>query len=76
MIRTTITPENIDIHLSVPPEYIGRKIEVLLYATDEISEEESPKKTMSSFWGVLSGKTTEDLQKSAAKSRNEWEKNI
>ncbi len=35
MLRTTITPENTDVHISVPQRFVGKKVEVLLYTTDE-----------------------------------------
>lgn len=36
MVRTSITPEQTDIHISVPQNYVGRKLEVLLYPVDEL----------------------------------------
>ena len=77
MIRTVITPQNTDIHISIPENYVGRKMEVLLYATDEVVEEETETaNTMAQFWGVISGETGEDLHKNAAKSRDEWDRDI
>lgn len=42
MIRTTLTPEqqDISINLHVPKSYVGKKVEVLLYAYDEPKEEQ------------------------------------
>jgi hypothetical protein len=77
MIRTTITPQNTDVHISIPQDYVGRKMEVLLYATDELVEEKPiVKSTMAQFWGVISTETGEDMHKSALKSRNEWDRDI
>ena len=77
MIRTTITPVNTDIHLSIPDDYVGRKVEVLLYAIDEPVDVQPVKATtMAQFWGVISKESAEDLQKHAAQSRNEWERDI
>ncbi len=78
MIRTTVTPENTDIHISVPPNYVGRQVEVLVYTTDEIINEPAPvtTNTMAKFWGVLSAETGKDLHKNATKSRNEWDQDI
>lgn len=39
MVRTILTPQNTDIHLSIPKNYIGRKIEVMYYPVDELMEE-------------------------------------
>ena len=77
MIRTVITPQNTDIHISIPENYVGRKMEVLLYATDEVVEEKTKSSdTLAQFWNVLSEETGEDLHKSATKSRNEWDRDI
>ena len=56
MIRTTLTPEqqDISIHLHIPKSYIGKKIEVLLFAHDEPKEKQQTKKRpVTSFRGAL-----------------------
>lgn len=35
MIRTVITPQQQNISIDLPPEYIGRQIEVIAFALDE-----------------------------------------
>jgi hypothetical protein len=42
MFRTVITPDNSNIHLLIPNNYIRRKLELLLYAIDELKEEQPP----------------------------------
>jgi hypothetical protein len=79
MIRTTITPEKQDLSIHIPENYIGRQIEVLLYAVDELSEPEiSPKKKPSDFRGAL--KLTDeqyaDFQTHIKDIRDEWERDI
>ncbi|EQA78884.1 hypothetical protein LEP1GSC193_2840 [Leptospira alstonii serovar Pingchang str. 80-412] len=54
MIRTRLTPQNTDLHLSIPEGYVGKNIEVLLYAVDEIKEEPKSPATMKDFRGTLS----------------------
>ena len=77
MIRTIITPENTDIHLSIPDNYVGRKVEVLMYAMDEPMEMEQKKtSTMAQFWGIISKKTAEDILIHATQSRDEWDRDI
>ena len=75
MIRTTITPQQADILVSVPPQYIGKKLEVLLYAVEEVTEEAAPPATMAQFWGILSKKTADDILHRSNESRNEWDRN-
>ena len=76
MIRTTITPQQADISISIPPQYIGKKLEVLLYAVDEITEEEVNPGVMAQFWGVLSDESAQALQAQTTKDRAEWDRNI
>lgn len=57
MIKTTITPQQTDIYLSVPQDYVGRKLEILLYPIDEIIKgvvKEVPKRKASEYKGILS----------------------
>lgn len=79
MIRTVITPENQDVSIHIPENYIGKKIEVLLYAVEELSEQESPKKKKASdFRGSLklSDEQYNDFQTHLKDIRNEWHNDI
>jgi len=76
MLRTSITPEQRDILLSVPQEYVGKKIEVLMYAIEEIVEELPRKVTMADFWGKLSDESAQKIHDNVKQMRNEWEQDI
>ena len=79
MIRTSITPQQTDIQLSVPPHYVGKKLEVLLYAVEEVIEEPavaSAPPVMAQFWGILSKETADDILQRSTESRNEWDRDI
>ena len=79
MVRTSITPDQTDVHISVPKSYIGRKLEVLLYPVDELisgSDEKPLKKKPSDYFGTMSDEEAEMLRKHVEQSRNEWERNI
>lgn len=76
MIRTSITPQQSDILLSIPPQYIGKKLEVLLYAVEEITEEPAKPTTMAQFWGILSPEVGQDILRHAEASRDEWNRNF
>ncbi len=39
MIKTFATPQNDSYNLAIPNNYIGKKIEILFYALDELSEQ-------------------------------------
>jgi hypothetical protein len=77
MVRTSITPEQTDIHISVPQNYVGRKLEVLLYPIDELINEpdEKPiKRKPSDFAGTLSKEEGAKFHKYLKEIRNEWDR--
>jgi hypothetical protein len=79
MIRTSITPEETEIHLSVPHNYVGRKLEVLLYPVDELTDgfqQNSAKKKPSDFAGTVSIEEGEKFHEYLKQSRNEWDRNF
>ncbi len=77
MIHTSITPVSTKVSVSIPKEYIGKKVEILLYSEEEAKEEHPDKKsTMSAFWGILNSKDAKELRKHVEKSRDEWERAI
>jgi len=77
MIKTTVTPQNNTLCLIIPNNYIGREIEVLLYAKDELEEEKiKPKKTMANFTGVLSESDYQSLKSDTEQARKEWNRDI
>jgi hypothetical protein len=74
MIKTIVTPQNNNLCLSIPDSYIGKEIEILLYAKEELAEEKiNPKKTMKDFWGIISDETADELHKEVKESRKGWE---
>lgn len=72
MIRTRLTPKNTELHLSIPEGYVGKNIEVLLYAIDEIKEEPKKSVTMKDFYGILSEEAAAQLQEKVKNEREEW----
>ena len=79
MIRTVVIPENQDLSIHVPKNYVGRPIEVLLYAVDELNELERPAdKKASDFRGMLNltSEQYEDFQSHVKEIRNEWDRDI
>lgn len=79
MVRTFVTPTQQYISIAVPQDYVGRKIEVLLYAVDEPVGEErtaAPNNNAAQFKGIFSreeGKKINEYQKQA---REEWDRDI
>jgi len=77
MIRTVITPHNNNIQLSVPNSYIGKEIEVLLYAREELSEGKAINKNNAArFKGLLTGEEAEKYHQYLKQARNEWDRDI
>ncbi|EPE83792.1 hypothetical protein LEP1GSC021_5071 [Leptospira noguchii str. 1993005606] len=72
MIRTRITPKNTELHISIPEGYVGKNIEVLLYAIEEIKEEPKKPVTMKDFRGILSKESATKLQEKVKQEREEW----
>ena len=73
MVRTIVIPENANLSISIPAEYIGKPIEITCMALDEFETKPGTKKSMSDFWGVLSDVSADDMRKQVTQSRKEWE---
>ncbi|MBC7412430.1 MAG: hypothetical protein H7331_08265 [Bacteroidia bacterium] len=75
MMRTYITPQTTSISLTIPTNYVGKRIEILLYAEDEINEivleQTPPKKTMADFCGILNNENYTQLKQYTEQARNE-----
>ena len=73
MIKTVILPQHNNYTLIIPDNYIGKEIEILFYALDELEEKKHSKKFMADFWVTISDETAGDLHRQSKNSRNEWE---
>lgn len=78
MVRTIITPENQDVSIHIPENYIGKQIEVLLYAVDELNEPALEYKKPADYRGKLNLSTEEynDMQVHLKNIREEWNRDI
>jgi hypothetical protein len=74
MIKTIVIPNQDNLNIVIPKNYIGKKIEVLLYSLDEIVVDKT--KSMADFWNVISDETADKLHQNINKNRNEWERDI
>jgi len=77
MIRTVLTPESEDISIHLPLRYVGKKIEVFLYALEELTEEEPIKKVINNaaLRGTLhlTDEQYNNFQQYAKEIRKEWD---
>ena len=83
MIKTIVIPQNNQLQLTIPNSYIGKEIEVLLYAKEELEKEiekveDKPVKINNAarFRGILTSEEADQLQEYVKKSREEWDRDI
>ena len=83
MIKTIVIPQNNQLQLTIPNSYIGKEIEVFLYAKEELEEEiqkveDKPVKINNAarFRGILTSEEADQLQEYVKKSREEWDRDI
>jgi hypothetical protein len=77
MIRTVITPQQQNISIQVPQNYIGKQIEVLLYAVDELVEDKTTgPSNAAKYKGLFSKEEGEKFNQYLNQARSEWERNI
>jgi hypothetical protein len=78
MTKEIITPKEKSYLLPIPEKYIGKRVEVLLYSLDEISEDEraKTKKTIADFFGTISETAYRKLKTHTEQARQEWDRNI
>ena len=78
MIRSLLTPQSNNLNIAIPDDYVGKKVEVLVFTYDDILEVPVTNTTniMEQFWGVISNHTTEEMHKHVEQSRSEWERDI
>lgn len=76
MIRTVITPQQQNISILVPENYIGEKIEVLLYALDELDAEEKTTTSQNAarYKGIFSKEEGEKFNEYLKQARSEWDR--
>ena len=80
MIKTTIVPDTEDISIHLPHSYVGKKIEVLLYAIEELYDIPADNKPTNN--ALLRGQISlteeeyNDFQQHVKNSREEWGNNI
>ena len=76
MIKTTITPKKNNYLITIPNSYVGKELEVLIYAKDEILFEKKSKKSMADFQGIISDSTANAMHLEIQESRNSWDERL
>jgi hypothetical protein len=78
MLETIIMPSDTNFLLSLPQQFVGKKIKILMYSVDEIIEPdviEKPKKA-AQFRGLFTKEEGILFNNYLNDSRKEWERNI
>jgi hypothetical protein len=77
MIRTIITPISQTVSFEVPQDYVGREIEVLLYAKDELEQQTQKKSgSASRFKGLFTNEEATKFDVFLKKAREEWQRDL
>lgn len=83
MIKTVVIPQNNQLQLTIPNSYIGKEIEVFLYAKEELVEEvekveDKPVKVnnMARFRGLLTPEEADKFHIYLKQARSEWDRDI
>jgi hypothetical protein len=75
MIKTVAIPQNNSYNLAIPNNYIGKKIEILFYALDELAEQNSAPKKMKlsdKYKGIITKEQGQNLNDHIKQMRSEW----
>lgn len=74
---TSVIPKDNNLYLSIPNSYIGKEIEVLLYAKDELLPQKVVKGASAArFNGLLTKEEADKYHSYLKQACNEWERDI
>ncbi len=91
MVKVSVTTDNANIALNIPESYVGKQLEVFIYAVDEVESNPNPaaeefftdkKKLLaiptkpSEFRQILSHERVQQYLEYIEKSRAEWQQRI
>ena len=77
MIHKTLIPNQVIVELALPNHYVGKKVEFLIYVSDEIEILKSTKTSNASqFRGILNAEEAKSFNQYLTAARQEWDRNI
>ena len=77
MVHTALIPSQAVVELALPNHYVGKKVEFLIYVSDEIESIKPMKPTNASqFKGILNAGEAKSFNQYIATVRQEWDRNI
>ncbi len=76
MVRTLVIPQEENISIKVPQNYVGKQIEVLLYSVDELIEQQlhTKSKNAARYKGIFTKEEGENFNHHIRQARNEWDR--
>ena len=77
MVRTTLIPNQTVVELALPNHYVGKKVEFLIYVSDEIESLKPMQPTNAAqFKGILNAEEAKSFNQYLTTVRQEWDRNI
>jgi hypothetical protein len=77
MVHTTLIPSREVVELALPNHYVGKKVEFLIYISDEIERLKSTKPTNASqFKGILNTEEAKSFNQYLTTARQEWDRSV
>jgi hypothetical protein len=76
MVRTIITPQNTDLHITIPEKYVGKRVEVTFLDLDEVENKTTITNNASRFKGLLTNKEADKFNDYLKKVRKEWDRDL
>ena len=77
MVHTTLIPSQAVVELDLPNHYVGKKVEFIIYISDEVESLKPEKpKNAAQFKGVLNPEEEKSFNQYLTTVRQEWDRNI
>lgn len=76
MVRKHLIPESSNLVVSIPQEYIGKNVEVIIFAEEDMHDDKPVKRGLSKYKGALTKEQAANFQEFSKQIREEWERNI
>jgi len=74
MVKYVVTPQNTECIITIPSNYIGKKVEIVIYALDEVEEKKLPQKNRCRIIAESSPKANTSLSAHIEQVRDEWDR--
>ncbi len=78
MVRTIITPQNTELHLTIPQKYVGKRVEITFHDLDETEKQDTTTNETENYWvkkykGAMSKQPINEIDAQLNELRNTWE---